>query len=308
LINLCIIFVAYRQNDLTQPKDMYSNADLIVKNNRIYHLNMGPEMLADTIVLVGDPERVAKVTKHFSNITHRTSKREFISATGYMGEKKMLVISTGIGTSNIDIVLHEINALLNIDFLHRKPKNNPRKLNIIRIGTSGSIQASVPAGSILVSESALGIDNLMHFYQCPNNLREQQMAESLSAVFDATIQPYCYEASQTLLEIARQKYPLGVTLTTPGFYGPQQRNLFQKNKFHHFIETMSNLTLPGSRKITNIEMETSAIYGLSKLFEHHALSFNLILAQREENTFLSEPEIAEENFIKEILDWIVQNV
>jgi uridine phosphorylase len=287
---------------------MFSKADLIVKNNCIYHLNMGPEMLADTIVLVGDPDRVAKVTKHFSKITHTAAKREFISATGYIGEKKILVISTGIGTSNIDIVLNEINALQKIDLLTRKPKNSSKRLNIIRIGTSGSIQTSVQAGSILVSDSALGIDNLMHFYHCPPSERESQMAEKLSVVFDQTIKPYCYKGSQLLLEKAQQKYTLGVTLTTPGFYGPQQRNLFKKNKFTNFIEAISALTLPDNQKITNIEMETSAIYGLSKMFDHNALSFNLILAQRENHTFLSKPEIAEENFIKEILDWIVLNV
>ncbi len=287
---------------------MFSSADLIVKNNAIYHLNMSAEMLADTIICVGDPERVAKVTKHFSKITHKAAKREFVSASGVYKEKRLLVLSTGIGTSNIDIVMNEINALSKIDLISKKPINSNKALNFIRIGTSGSIQPEIKAGSIIVSHSALGIDNLMHFYKAEANEKEQKIAQSVIQVFDNSIQPYCFEAQGPLLQKAKAKYPGGITLTTPGFYAPQQRDLFQKNKFINFIDQLSAINMPDNERITNIEMETSALYGLSKVFGHNCLSFNLILAERKENTFIQNPDLAEEDFIKEILDWAVENV
>lgn len=260
-----------------------ASSELIINNRgAVYHLNLRPEELAPLIITVGDPDRVASVSKYFDSIAVKQQHREFISHTGYLGKKRITVVSTGIGTDNIDIVLNELDALANIDFTTRLPKENPVSLQIIRIGTAGSLQAAIPVDSFVASTHGIGIDNLLQFYQRTTPPADQEILQAFvqhTNINAIGIQPYITTAGMHLLKNFVDGFHQGITITTPGFYGPQGRVLRLTTSHATLIETLTHFTY-GQNRIANFEMETSAIYGLGKLMGHQCLSLSAIVANR----------------------------
>lgn len=269
-----------------------SEADLVINpDGSIYHLNLLPEDIADNVITVGDPDRVSEISKHFDSVDLKKGKREFITHTGYLGKKRISVISTGIGTDNIDIVLNELDALVNIDFNKRQIKNELKSLNIIRIGTSGSVQEDIPIGSIMISEYGLGLDALMNYYEQESDVIESKLLNDIKLHFnDLTgINPYLTAADPKLSEIIGSDLMKGITLTAPGFYAPQGRRVRAKTNFPEIINLIQTFS-SGKHRISNLEMETAGIYALAKSLGHKALSVNAILASRVQSEFSPEPQ------------------
>jgi uridine phosphorylase len=268
-------------------------SELIINSDgTIYHLHLHPEHLADTIITVGDQERVSEISKHFDRIEHRVQNREFLTHTGRLGAKRITVVSTGIGTDNIDIVFNELDALANIDFQTRTVKNDIRQLTIIRLGTSGAVNEDIPLDSIVLSEAGIGTDSLMAFYHQTNSGAEQQLADAfqrhIAHSFPA-IRPYATFADEKLLEQFRSIGQSGITVTAPGFYAPQGRRLRSDNLSNDLIPLLHSFHHQGHR-ITNLEMETAGIYTLGRHLGHRCLSVSAILAHRIFNTFSVNPK------------------
>ncbi|PHR92247.1 MAG: phosphorylase [Leeuwenhoekiella sp.] len=284
-------------------------SELILNEEQsIYHLHLKPENLADVVITVGDPDRVSEVTRHFEHIEFSTQKREFKTETGTFKGKRISVISTGIGTDNIDIVLNELDALANIDFKTREIKELKKSLQIIRLGTSGAIQSDIPVDSILLSKRALGFDPLLHFYQS-TSVRDRAFEQAFSAHLQLNPEkstPYCVEADSALLNhFKNPNYFKGTTVTNVGFYGPQGRTLRLQTEDATLNDKLQSFR-NNSEKITNLEMETSGIYGLSKLLGHKALSVNAILANRATGKFSKNPSEIVERMITEALERIAE--
>lgn len=285
-----------------------ANSELILNpDGTIYHLNLRPEDIASTIITVGDPDRVEDVTKHFDEITVDVQRREFKTQTGsYLG-KKMTVVSTGIGTDNIDIVFNELDALANIDFNTRTVKPEFTQLSFIRIGTSGSIQPEIATDSFLVSEIAVGFDNLLHFYQ-DNSFLDEEYSNALMEHLQWSPKkshPYVVMADENLLALFNsEEFIKGTTATNVGFYGPQGRKLRLELADVHMNDLLQSFEHKGN-SITNLEMETSGIYGMSQLLGHRALSLNAILANRVLGTFSENPKQTVDELIKKTLDLLV---
>ena len=281
-----------------------SEADLIInQDGSIYHLNLLPEDIADTVITVGDLDRVAEVSKYFDSIEVKKGKREFITHTGYIGKKRITVLSTGIGTDNIDIVFNELDALVNIDFETREVKKELKSLDIIRIGTSGAVQADIPMGTILASSFGLGFDALMHYYIHEISGDEHSILDSVKSHFShiKNLHPYLTAADQHLLQTIGKGMEQGITITAPGFYAPQGRQVRAKNAVPNFINLLNTFE-QGKHRITNLEMETAGIYALAKTLGHKALSVNAILASRVKFEFSSEPNKIVEKAIKMVLE------
>jgi uridine phosphorylase len=283
-----------------------AESELIINNRgAVYHLDMRPEELAGTVILVGDPDRVKKVSSHFDKIEHQRQHREFITHTGYVGSKRLTVLSTGIGPDNIDIALNELDAVANIDFTSREIKKELTQLEIIRFGTSGSLQQDIPVDSFVASTHGLGFDNLLNYYAYTKTNEENELVDAfvrhtgLSA--NITV-PYISKASETLLnKFPNAQYRKGITVTCPGFYGPQGRILRLPLAAPGLINKLTDFK-HGNNIITNFEMETSAIYGLGKLLGHHCLSINVIVANRVLQQFSKDSNAAVEKMIKASLD------
>ncbi len=282
-----------------------AESELIINDRgAIYHLNLRPEELANTVIVVGDPDRVKKVSKHFDRIEHQLQHREFITHTGYIGTKRLSVLSTGIGPDNIDIALNELDALANIDFTTRMIKTKFTKLNIIRFGTSGSLQADIPVDSFVASTHGLGLDNLLNFYAYEKNTDEKEMANAFIAQtqLDTSItNPYAFKGSQLLLKKFGSDFHKGITVTCPGFYGPQGRVLRLGLSNPGFINRLTDFSF-NNHRITNFEMETSAIYGLGKLMGHDCLSVNAIVANRVVQQFSKDSDATVEQLIIKALE------
>ncbi|MCD8413310.1 nucleoside phosphorylase [Tenacibaculum finnmarkense] len=268
------------------------NSELILNpDGSIYHLNLKPEHIATDIIFVGDQNRIEKVTEHFDSIEFTTQKREFKTTTGTYKGKRLTVISTGIGPDNIDIVLNELDALVNIDLETRKIKEQHTALNITRIGTSGSLQKSIPVDSFLLSTHALDLNGMLHSYQV-TEISHPEMEDAFIKHTDwsAKKPSPLIVANSTFLEdkLTSAKIYKGITATAGGFYGPQGRVLrlaLQDATLNNKIDSFEYQ----QNKITNLEMETSAIYGLSKLLGHNAASMNAIIANRANGTFSENP-------------------
>jgi uridine phosphorylase len=274
-------------------------------NNRgaVYHLNLRPEELAPTIFTVGDPDRVAKVSQHFDTVEHRSQHREFVSHTGRIGQKRLTVVSTGIGTDNIDIVLNELDALVNIDFETRTVKKELTHLTIIRIGTSGSLQKDIPADSFVASTHGLGLDNLLPFYRHEASPEENELLQSFATqtqLHHRLARPYLSGASATLLRHFTTGFHQGITVTCPGFYGPQGRVLRLGLTQPDLIDRLTGFSY-GPHRITNFEMETAGIYGLGKLLGHSCLSLSAIVANRISKEFSKDGEATVGRLIREAL-------
>ncbi|WP_435625779.1 nucleoside phosphorylase [Flagellimonas sp.] len=273
----------------------------------IYHLNLLPDDISDTIITVGDPERVKSVSKYFDSIEIKKERREFYTHTGFCKNKKLTVISTGIGTDNIDIVFNELDALANIDFKTRRIKENKTRLNFIRIGTSGAIQADIPVDSFLLSSTAIGLEGLLHFYDS-EHVRDLNLESELASQLrweKFGIHPYAVSYDEKLANtIVSTDIRLGITVTNSGFYGPQGRTLRVPPKIKDFNTKLANFSFE-NRLITNLEMETAGIYGLAKLNGHRAVSLNAILANRITGEFSSNGFKTVDRLIKYTLDKLV---
>ena len=270
----------------------------------VYHLNLKPEHIAHDIIFVGDQDRVEKITKHFDSIEFSTQKREFKTQTGIYKGKRLTVMSTGIGPDNIDIVINELDALVNIDLKTRKPKEKLTSLNIIRIGTSGSLHADIPVDSFVLSKFGLGLDNMLRSYlidDVSNVKLENAFVEHTNWDLRKG-KPYAILCSEKLEKIIESdKMHKGITATAGGFYGPQGRVLRLNIQDEKLNSKMDNFLFEGNR-ITNLEMETAAIYGLSALLGHNALSLNAIIANRASGTFSEDPYKAVDELITYTLD------
>lgn len=283
----------------------------LILNSRgaIYHLDTRPEELAQDIITVGDPDRVGEVSKYFDAIELKNRHREFVTHTGRIGNKRISVVSTGIGPDNIDIVLNELDALVNIDFGSRQIKPTLTSLNIIRIGTSGSLQSDIPVDSFVASTHGLGLDNLLNFYRLEPNEQEVQLLQSFVTHTQLQAQvsnPYISLASGALLKNFVAGFHHGITVTCPGFYGPQGRVLRLGIKNPDLIDRLTAFSF-GQHRITNFEMETSAIYGLSKLLGHHCLSLSAIVANRIAKEFSKDSATTIDLLIKKSLEIITAN-
>lgn len=282
-------------------------SELIINSRgAVYHLNVRPEEIAQTVITVGDPDRVQQVSKYFDTIEHKCSHREFITHTGTIGSKKISVVSTGIGPDNIDIVINELDALVNIDFTTRTIKPALTQLTIIRLGTAGSLQADIPVDSIVASTHGLGIDNLLNYYRHDNNEEEKQILQQFIAhthISGSFSHPYISTAGPAVLKHFVNGFYHGITVTCPGFYGPQGRVLRLGLTNPDLIDRLTHFAF-GHHTIANFEMETSAIYGLGRLLGHYCLSLSAIVANRITKDFSKNGNAAVENMIKKALDII----
>ncbi len=285
------------------PSELILNPD-----GSIYHINLKPEHVAENIIFVGDQDRVPKVARHFDTIEFETQKREFRTITGTLNRKRFMVISTGIGPDNIDIVVNELDALVNIDLKTREPKKDHTALNIVRIGTSGSLQEDIPVDSFVLARYGIGFDGLLHAYDCESIL-EKEMEDHFidhTQYSDRKSRPYIVQNSSSLEKrLITDKIFTGITATAGGFYGPQGRVLrlaVQDPALNSKIDSFNHNGI----RITNLEMETAAIYGLSKLLGHHAVSMNAIIANRANLTFSKDYKKAVEKLIVYTLGKLAQ--
>lgn len=283
------------------------NSELILNpDGSLYHINLRPENIGETVFLVGDPDRVPVVSSFFDEVHFRTQKREIVSHTGKLRGKTVTCISTGMGTDNIDIVLGELDAAVNIDLDKKERKTNLTRLNFIRLGTSGSLQAHIPVDSLLASSHGLGLDGLLHYYQGTESFTENAYIDEFIKKTDWNAhfaRPYLVEGSTALLQKAGA-FHQGITATACGFYGPQGRVLrlgIQEPELNEKLTAFQFEDL----KITNFEMETSAIYGLSALMGHRALSVNTIIANRITGEFSSDYKKAIKVMIGQVLDTFI---
>lgn len=274
------------------------------KDNSIFHLHLKPENIADTIILVGDQARVKVVSSFFDKIEYKVQNREFITHTGYYKGKHISVVSTGIGTDNIDIVVNELDALVNIDLENRIVKSDTKKLNFIRIGTSGSLQADIPVDTPVVSQKSIGFDGLLNFYKGCDTISDANIVEQFIKHTDwhnNLSRPYIVDASETLMNKIGFDMIKGFTISAPGFYGPQGRVLRLPVIDKDLNSKISDFQY-NNIKINNFEMESSAIYGLSKLLGHEALTVCNIIANRIRNEYSSDYRKSMLKLIETVLD------
>jgi uridine phosphorylase len=282
-----------------------AESELIINSRgAVYHLDLRPEEIAGTVVTVGDPDRVQELSKYFDSIEVKARHREFITHTGRVGKKRITVLSSGIGPDNIDIVINELDALANIDFESREIKKRLTSLNIIRLGTSGSLQADIPVDSFVASTHGLGIDNLLNFYRHEHNEEEKQLLQSFvthTQMHGQMSYPYISGAAASLIKHFVDGFHQGITVTCPGFYGPQGRVLRLGVANPNLINRLTDFRY-GQHRITNFEMETSAIYGLGKILGHNCLAINAIVANRVKKEFTKDGKAAVENLIKKFIE------
>ena len=284
---------------------MIKSSELVLApSGSLYHINMTGDNLADYIFLVGDPARVNMFKELFDSIEFESLNRELHALTGTYKGHRFTALSTGMGCDNIDIVVTELDAAANIDLKSRTVKTSHRTLNMIRIGTSGSLHSEIPVGSLVASAYAIGLDGLLNYYEHNDNQLEEAMTQAFCSHMqfgERFARPYCVKASQELLNRVADKMTLGITATAPGFYAPQGRNIRIAPSIKDLNEKLSAFKWDGL-KVTNLEMETSAIYGLSALMGHNALTVCLIIANRADGTFINEYHDLMKNSITKIMD------
>jgi uridine phosphorylase len=283
------------------------SSELILNpDGSIYHLNLLPDHISDTILTVGDPSRVAQVSRHFDSVETEIEHREFVTHVGYYKGKRLTVMSTGMGTDNIDIVMNELDALVNIDFMSRtiRPAEERISLRIIRIGTSGSLQPDIPVGSMLATEHAVGLDSLMQFYPLVETGLETEIATKLQQSLEIPFAPYVVRGSDLLREQVGQGMLVGNTLTCPGFYGPQGRVLrldLRQADYISRLQSFQHTSAEGKFRLTNFEMETAGYYSLGRMLGHEVLSLNAILANRATGEFAENPGALVDDMIERAL-------
>lgn len=281
---------------------------ILTKDHRLYHIQLKNEDIANNVIFVGDQNRVAAISKHFSKMTYQSKHREFIAHTGEYHGTRMTVLSTGIGTDNIDIVLNELDAAVNIDPINRHLAKKNRSLNIFRLGTSGSLQEDIRVNDLVCSSFGLGLDGLLPFYENWKQINEQQISDKFiqHTNWPANLPyPYCVAANEALLSIFKGEAHIGITATAPGFYGPQGRQL----RLNASLPDLNNLLATFSyntQRITNFEMETSALYGLGKLLGHQCLTICVIIANRVRKEFTHDYEKSVDRLIETCLHKIAE--
>lgn len=284
-------------------------SELVLNEGRVYHLDLLPEQISDTIILVGDQFRVPKVSAFFDTIEHQVQKREFVCHTGLYHGKRLSVISTGIGTDNVDIVLNELDALVNLDLEKRCEKAQKTHLSFIRIGTCGALHASSPPGSFILSSGSFGLDNVAHFYEINNSAQELDIVDAFRrhVGFPNTLIPYFTFADPTLNEqlALHAKVIEGLTVTASGFYGPQGRRLRLPLKIDGLNDSFANFLFENYR-VVNFEMESSAIFALSRGLGHRAATICVVLANRATGDFLSDYDAAMDELIQHVLQSITK--
>jgi uridine phosphorylase len=290
---------------------MIQNSELILNpDGSIYHLHLQPEEVPPTILFVGDPNRVSAVSRHFDTITVKKQHREFVSHIGTFKGQAVMCLSTGIGTDNIDIVLTELDALVNIDFQTRQVKAEHHPLSIFRLGTSGSIQADIDVDSFVVSKIGIGFDNLMQFYDVTPTPDELNLTDKLTDYLEAKSEdlmliPYAFSADKQLLQFFdNESFIQGYTVTAPGFYAPQGRLLRGRATEPKLLKLLTAFKTKTAR-LTNIEMETAGIYGMAKLLGHRAVSISAILANRVNGNFSHQAEATIERLIEKVLQTVI---
>jgi len=283
---------------------MASSELILNPDGSVYHLGLLPNEIGHTILTVGDPDRVPKISKHFETLEVQKHIRELCTHTGTFKGQRITVISTGMGTDNIDIVLTELDALVNVDLKTLKPKKKLTSLRIIRLGTSGAAQPDIPLGSFLLSKKAVGFDNLLHFYSCDAHLDipfALALQEQLG-LNEHLNTPYVVSANKQLIDrFSTVGFVKGITATHSGFYGPQGRRIRIATQYPDWNDRLESFDYLG-QKISNLEMETAGIYGLSAIMGHQALSVNAIIANRTWGTFSDHPERVIDSMIRKVLN------
>ena len=283
------------------PKRL-SEADLILRpDGSIYHLALRPEHLTDIVLTVGDPERVGQVSRYFDRVEEKIAHREFHTHIGYLGNQRLMVISSGMGTDNVEILMTELDALANIDLTQRTVKEDLRKLTIIRIGTSGSLQTSAPLDSLVVGAHAFGLDTLMQFYPTVMNEKQQTWAHQLREQLELSFTPYCTSASSKLVDLFSSDMLVGNTVTCPGFYAPQGRTVRLSPGKHNLLSKLSDFQF-SEGYLTNLEMETAGYYALGSLLGHEVVSTNAIVAHRTTDKFSVNTQKTITVLIEKVLD------
>ena len=281
-----------------------SDTELILNpDNSIYHLGIHPEHVSKTVIVVGDPNRVKDVSKHFDKITFQQEKREFVTHVGTIADKRLTVISSGIGVDNVELLMTELDFLVNFDLKSKTEKIEKTKLSIIRIGTSGSIQESVNVDTFLLSERAIGLDNLFDFYELNQSESFKNIADCFQKEVGLKSKPYLASADEDLLNTFEREIHKGNTITCPGFYAPQGR-ISNARRSNNLAKQFSLFNLDGFQ-FDNLEMETAGYYAFGQLFGHKMLSINAILANRITNEFSKNPEIQVEKLIKLTLGLLI---
>ena len=263
---------------------------VLAPNGSLYHIHLTGENLADNVLLVGDPERVNMFKEIFETVEFESMNRELHALTGKYHGERFTALSTGMGCDNIDIVATELDAAANFDLTTRTVKAEHRSLNLVRIGTSGSIQSNVDCGSRVASRYAIGMDGLLNYYLHPNDGFEKEMEQAFAKhmnLDNRLATPYCVKGSERLLGIVGEGMVHGITVTAPGFYGPQGRNIRLTPSVENLNERLAEFSWDGTQ-VTNLEMETSAIYGFARALGHEALTVCLIIANRPKGTFLND--------------------
>lgn len=275
------------RKDTTIKQAEFNKSEFILNpDGSVYHLGILPEDLAQKVITVGDPNRVPFVSRQFDQIEVKKTNREFTVHTGSYRGNRITCLSTGMGTANIDIVLNELNMLANVDFKTRTIHTNRQKLTLMRIGTSGSVSKKIVPGDVVVSELAIGLDGLLNWYDYDRNEQENNWENALSEL-KLPVGPYAISAAQDVLNEIGDSLKRSITFTAPGFYAPQDRYI-DTTSFTYF-KSLLNVAVNGT-SISNIEMETAAIYGLARVFGHDAISINAILADRLSGEFASNPQ------------------
>lgn len=281
-----------------------AESDLILnKDGSVYHLNLLPSHIADTVITVGDPDRVGAVSKYFDKVEWKVSKREFTTHVGTMNGNQITVISTGMGTDNVEIFFTELDAVVNIDLQTRLPKKQKRRLNVIRIGTSGSLQEDIPLDAHLATDYAIGLDTLMHFYLLEMDAVEKKIAKDFEKSALLPFTPYVVKGSTALMDKVANDMLKGNTITTPGFYAPQGRILRTPIRYPDLLENLKKYTNKEKTfRATNFEMETAGYYALGRLLGHEVLSTNAIIANRSKKKFSSNPDAVVDRLIRNVLE------
>lgn len=280
----------------------YPESELILnKDGSVYHLSLKPKDISDVILTVGDPSRVHKVSQYFDDVTFEMNKREFITHTGTYKGRRLTVMSTGMGTDNVEILMTELDALANINLKKREDKVKKKSLKIIRIGTSGGLQEDIPVDSLLVSQFAIGLDTLMYFYPLERTEAEANVEAALQLELGLPFRPYCVEGSTSLLKHFSEDMNVGNTITCPGFYAPQGREIRVPISFPDITEKLSMFHY-GDLWLTNFEMETAGYYAMGRLLGHEVLSCNAIVASRITHQFSKNSDKVIDSLILKVLD------
>ncbi len=289
---------------MTNYKKIPESELILNPDGSIYHLKLRPEQLASTIILVGDPQRVEIVSNHFDKVEFKSCNREICTHTGTLNNKRLTVLSTGMGTDNIDIVLNELDALVNVDLDKRVKKDEHTTLNIIRLGTSGALQPDVPLNSFIVSEYGLGLDSVVLYYEKKEEVIEKELTEAFykfSNWPEDLSKPYIIKGSEKLIEKLEEGFLKGITATSPGFYGPQGRVVRLELAYPNIINSLHSFKYE-DKQILNFEMETSALYGLGKMLGHNTLTICVAIANRYRREYNNDYKIAVKKLIETVLD------